>query len=315
MRPPRILSALFCLTVLVVMAGCRQPGSPSGASVTQTASPAVTARHAPRTYLGIREPGAPPSYSPVARFVKAVGYQPQLVLYYSGWGENFQTAFAEQLHAHGSEPLVQIEPTDISLAAIAAGRYDAYLRSYAGQVRAYGHPVVIGFAHEMNGAWYSWGWRHTAPATWVEAWRHVVTVFRRQGASNVTWLWTVNRSQPGLGPLPDYWPGSNYVTWVGIDSYYYWPRDTFQSNFAPTIKQVRAITRKPILLAETAIGQISGQATKIPNLFAGIRRDHLLGLVWYDVHQTDPPVHQDWRLEGHPAAIAAFRKGLAARKS
>ena len=26
----------------------------------------------------------------------------------------------------------------------------------------------------------------------MAAWRHIVTVFRQQGADNVTWLWTVN---------------------------------------------------------------------------------------------------------------------------
>ena len=38
----------------------------------------------------------------------------------------------------------------------------------------------------------SWGYRHTSPAAFVAAWRHVVNVFRAQGAYNVTWLWTIN---------------------------------------------------------------------------------------------------------------------------
>ena len=44
----------------------------------------------------------------------------------------------------------------------------------------------------MNGTWYSWGYRHTSPAVFVAAWRHIVTVFRAAGARNVTWLWTIN---------------------------------------------------------------------------------------------------------------------------
>ena len=58
--------------------------------------------------------------------------------------------------------------------------------------RRTGRAVIIGFGHEMNGYWYSWGYRHTSPAVFVAAWRHIVTVFRQQGADNVTWLWTVN---------------------------------------------------------------------------------------------------------------------------
>jgi hypothetical protein len=46
------------------------------------------------------------------------------------------------VHAHHAEPFVQMEPVGASLAAIAAGKYDRYLQTYAGQVRAFGHPVT-----------------------------------------------------------------------------------------------------------------------------------------------------------------------------
>jgi hypothetical protein len=94
--------------------------------------------------------GAPPGYGPVAEFAQAAGRQPNLVGYYSGWAEPFDTSFAEMIHKHGVIPFVQIDPTDASVAAIAAGTYDGYLRSYADSVRDFGHAVVIGFGHEMN---------------------------------------------------------------------------------------------------------------------------------------------------------------------
>ena len=68
--------------------------------------------------------------------------------------------FAVAAARHHAVPLVQIDPTGIRLRAIAAGRYDAYLRSYAAAVRAYGGRVVLSFGHEMNGNWYSWGYHH-----------------------------------------------------------------------------------------------------------------------------------------------------------
>lgn len=73
-----------------------------------------------------------------------------------------------------------------------------------------------------------------------------------------------------------------------------------------------ALTTKPVLLSETSIGPIAGQARYIPDLFAGISQYHLRGLVWFDVAQHDPPVHQNWRLEGNPAAVAAFRRAASA---
>ena len=317
MRPGAAVAALICLALL---AGCRQPGFPSAgqpsaglptAGLPATAPAPITLSASPGSYLGVYENGAPLSYRPVATFAKAVRRQPRLAMYFSGWNDDFQIRFAQQAHAHGVIPLVQMEPTNISLAAIAAGRYDAYLISYADQVRAYGHPVVISFAHEMNGWWYSWGYGHTSPKVWVKAWRHLVTVFRQQGAVNVTWLWAIDRSPLVLSVVPRYWPGASYVNWVGIDGYYFQPSDTFQTIFAPVIRKVRTFTNKPIFLAETAAGPVSGQAVKVTDLFAGIREHHLLGLLWYDVAQHDGPYHQDWRLEGHAAALTAFRRGLS----
>ena len=58
---------------------------------------------------------------------------------------------------------------------------------------------------------------------------------------------------------------------------------------------------------------MAGQAAKIPGLFAGIRRDHLLGLIYFDVTQHRGLYHQDWRLDDHPAAVAAFRAGVRSR--
>ena len=94
---------------------------------------------------------------------------------------------------------MQWDPTDASIAGIAAGSYDPYLRTFADSVRDFGRPVVIGFGHEMNATWYSWGYGHVPAATFVAAWRHIVTLFRDQGADNVTWLWTINADRPAPG--------------------------------------------------------------------------------------------------------------------
>jgi mannan endo-1,4-beta-mannosidase len=267
--------------------------------------------HAPASYLGVYAPGTPRAYGHVAGFAAMAGERPNLVGYYSGWYEPFASSFARLVRRHGAATVVQIDPTDISLRAIAAGDYDSYLRSYADSVRDFGHPVVIGFGHEMNGTWYSWGYGHVPAAVFVAAWRHIVTVFRAQGADNVTWMWTINDDARGTGPVRSWWPGRNYVTWVGIDGYYVRPSDTFAGVFGSTIDQVRAFTSKPVLLAETAAGPAAGQAAKIGDLFAGVRRYHTLGLVWFDYAQDDGIYRQDWQIPSHSPAQAAFQRGIS----
>ena len=94
---------------------------------------------------------------------------------------------------------------------------------------------MLSFAPEPNGNWYSWGWSHTPPTVWIAAWRHVVNVFRADGAHNVTWVWTMNVPFKGSGPISDYWPGASYVSEVGIDGYFVHPTDTFSSLFGPIV--------------------------------------------------------------------------------
>ena len=264
------------------------------------------------SYLGVYASGLPASYAGVTAFTNATGARPDMVMYYSGWYVPFPASFAITTADKGAVPLVQMDPDGISIAAIASGRYDGYLSQYAEAVRAYRHPVILGFGHEMNGNWYSWGYRNTRPATFVAAWRHIVTLFRALGARNVTWLWTVNvinNTQAGKIPNPTpWWPGNSYVTWVGIDGYYLKPSWQFAPLFGPTVAAVRALTAKPILVGETGATPNAGQPAKIADLFAGIRTYGLLGFVWFD--STDYK-GQEFGISS-PAAIAAFSKGASA---
>ncbi len=263
----------------------------------------------PASYLGAFASGVPKSYAPIESLAHATGVQPNIALYYSGWREKFQFAFAMQAAGNGAVPFIQIDPAGVSLAAVVAGGYDTYLETFATGVASYGaktgHGVIIGFGHEVNGYWYPWGYRHTSPAVFVAAWRHIVTVFRQQGADDVTWLWTINviDRRGGIPSPAPWWPGSSYVTWVGIDGYSLKTSWTFAPLFGPTIKAVRKLTLDPILISETAAGPAAGQPAKIANLFAGVRAYGLLGFVWFDANG-----HQDFRLTS-PAARAAYSRG------
>jgi hypothetical protein len=298
--------AAAAVTLAVVLPS---PAKPAGHGPTRPAGGRFALPATPASYVGWYPAGVPRSYAGVSAVSAATGVKPALVPYYSGWFEPFQASFATAAARDGAVPVVQMNPDGVRVAAIASGRYDDYLRRYARAVRAYHRPVIVSFGHEMNGDWYSWGYKRTSPAAFVAAWRHIVSLFRAAGTQNVTWLWTVNIiDDPHYGKIPNparWWPGRKYVTWVGIDGYYYHPSTAFNSLFGPTIAAVRQITGAPILIAETAAVPAAGQPAKIADLFAGVRLYGLLGFVWFDV--THP---ENWRLSS-PAAIAAFRQGAA----
>ncbi|MGD0378119.1 MAG: glycosyl hydrolase [Streptosporangiaceae bacterium] len=309
-RPIRVVTtgAVILVLAALTVAATRhdKPSDPTAQPVPGTLP------HTPGTYLGVYTAQVPVSYAGVTSFTTTTGVRPNVITYYSGWYEPFQTRFATTAAKQGAVTLVQIEPTHVSLAAIASGKYDGYLSAYAAAVRSYRHPVILSFGHEMNGSWYTWGHRHASPAEFVAAWRHIVSLFRALGAGNVTWLWTINIIDKQKDAIPDpapWWPGSSYVTWVGIDGYYLKPSWQFAPLFGPTIAAVRELTRAPILIAETGAVPAAGQPAKIADLFAGINAYGLLGFVWFN--STDV---QDFKIEGNAAAVAAFRQGAKTYK-
>ena len=308
MRRRLVLLMALAIAASVALAVARgvASGAPSGPTVARSSLPPRLA-----SYLGVYERGPPHTYQPVIDFAKTAGRHPNLVGYYSGWGEPFARSFAETVRRHGAVTILQMDPTYASIPAIAAGSYDRYLRSFADSVRSFGHPVVIGFGHEMNADWYSVGIR---PCPGADV-RGGVAAHRVAVPPPGRWQRHLAvDDQPGpFQHRPDRLmvAGGAYVTWVGIDGYYYRPSSTFATVFGQTIAQVRALTSKPLLLSETAVGPQAGQPTKIQGLFDGMREYQTLGLVWFDIAQHQGIYHQDWRIEDSQSAAAAFRRGAS----
>jgi mannan endo-1,4-beta-mannosidase len=303
---------VIAVVVIIVVAAVGAGAYLHNRSTNSTGPLPVQLPAATGAYLGVYTHGLPDSYSGVAAFNSATQAKPDVVMYYSGWFVPFPAKFATTVANNGAVPLVQMDPDNISVSDIASGRYDGYLSAYAEAVHAYRHPVVISFGHEMNGTWYSWGYKQTSAAVFVAAWRHIVKLFRVLGARNVTWMWTVNivnHAHGGTIPSPGrWWPGGSYVNWVGIDGYYLKPSWKFAPLFGPTITAVRKLTLDPILVAETGAVPAAGQPAKIADLFSGIHQYGLLGFVWFN---STTRTGQHFGLAS-PAAVDAFRKGASA---
>lgn len=151
----------------------------------------------------------------------------------------------DQVAAQGGMLLLTLEPreglapvTD-EVAAALATRLDGY--------NCQGVPVIVRFAHEMNGSWYPWGQQ---PNDYVTAFRRVAAAVHA-GAPGSAMMWAPNygggypftggrhATAPGTadGAVLDtdgdgaltaaddayapYWPGDDAVDWVGM-SLYHW---------------------------------------------------------------------------------------------
>lgn len=200
----------------------------------------------------------------------------------------------------------------LRLSTIAAGEHDDYIATFARAVEALGEPVMIRFGHEMNNP--ASPFAETANGNqrgdYRAAFRHVHDTFDALGAYNVSWVWAPNILLPDAESLERYYPGDDYVDWVGVDGYSY-PRagcDSPSEVFDATLADVQSFTAKPLMLSEVAVAEeCPDKARWIEDFVAWLdERPEVLGFIWW--HRTTEGL--DYRLDSSPAALTAFRGSL-----
>lgn len=195
--------------------------------------------------------------------------------------------------------------------AIANGTYDDYLRFWARGMKKLRSKVYIRFAHEFNGNWYNWGGpvNNNSPAKFKRMWRHVVDVFRSEGARNVKWVWSPLVEDPQYAPrFERYWPGSRYVDVMGLSGFNWgstvpewggWR--SFKEIFKKPVKRIKRLSKKPLWITE--IGSASQGGSKhrwVRSMFRTARKwKRLKAIVWYDQDKE-----KDWSTA---SASSAFR--------
>ncbi|WP_199550101.1 glycoside hydrolase family 26 protein [Streptomyces sp. N35] len=315
MKPLRTVAIPLTLGALLLgVAGCGAGASNAAGSMNAdtASSDAYNIKpllHPDKKYLGMAADGIPGSLKPVDEFSKAAGKNPNLVGYFVAWNTPFNSAEAKDIWAKGALPFMNWEPFDASLSSIAAGKSDAYIRDYAKNVRKLDVPIAMTFGHEMNGNWYPWGSGKASAKDFVAAWKHVHDLFKDEGASNVIWTWSANITLP----VPDvklkpYWPGDDYVDWVGVVGYYVKNGpSTFKSLYGSTMDEIRTFTQKPFLIPETGSEPGSRKASDINSLFQGVAsRDDVLGFIWFNINKES-----NWRIDSGPQAEKTFRTNAA----
>jgi Glycosyl hydrolase family 26/LexA-binding, inner membrane-associated putative hydrolase len=278
----------------------------------------VPAPAAARTVsIGAYISGADNHPSMIDDFNTQVGRQAAFVVTYKDWEQApFVGEQLDGIWSHGAVPVVTWEPWTSSggrvpLKLIARGAYDGYVADAARAAANWGEPLMVRFGQEMNGDWFPWGSRARA---FKAAWRHLVGVFRRHGAHNVRWIWNpyVN-SRGGRLPFTKYFPGGKWVDWVGLDVINWggaFPWRTFRQIAARSYQELRKLTRKPMILAETGSGEQGGSkahwlSTMLRRHIPRMRRIRAIAF-W---SENDP--RGDLRVDSSSAALEALRNALS----
>jgi hypothetical protein len=216
------------------------------------AAPAIPAGS--RFYLGVDS-----SHAAIAGFDRASGLSQPAVL--GGYTKGDDGSVADVLTTvrtfPGTIPMVSWG-VDFTGGKVADGSQDAYLRTQAKAVAAYGKPVFLRLDWEMNGSWYpEWDSAAVSPQAYIASWRHIWKVFQQQGATNAAFVWCPNVGDLGGQHWTAWYPGDEYVDWVGLDAYLQ-PSDDTAYVSGPggldALAEFAESTDQPAMLAEWAPG-------------------------------------------------------------
>ena len=125
-------------------------------------------------------------------------------------------------------------------AAVAAGEYDHNIQELVDFLKEFSHvPFLIRIGYEFDGSWNSY-----EPVSFRRAWRRIVDQLRANDVTNFATVLATYRLDIPDEVWEEYWPGDEYVDWLG---YSYWSGGTF-SDKALDFARAKG---KPIFIAES----------------------------------------------------------------
>lgn len=199
--------------------------------------------------------------------------------------------------------------------------------------------MFLDFGNEMNAEWSihsgsnNGGGETTGygdplvpdgPERFIDAWRHVHHIFSAVGAGNISWVFAPNAANVPWyewNHMENYYPGDEYVDWLGLDGYNFgtagssWGSRwiTFEEIFnPPSYRQLEMLMEsypgKPFVIAEMASTEEGGnKATWILDAYNVIKEQfpRIHAVNWFNINKET-----DWRFDSSPESLAAFQQAL-----
>jgi Beta-mannanase len=264
-------------------------------------------------------------------------------------GIRFPVEACRTLHAEGIVPLVGIMPWSTrrqgqpesvyTLERILRGDFDWELTRCAEDVRALGFPIMIEFGPEVNGSWFPWngvwngrdadeyGERGVAdgPERFRDAYRHIVDIFRANGARDVTWVFHAaldGAPQEAWNEPRNYYPGDAWVDWIGVSLY-----GRLRNNGAGNLNEpldaleraylmlLRVSPQRPMALLEfgTTEHGAKEKARWIDGLFREIRSGRytrIKAVSWWNKPRRPDGKRSHLEIDSSRESLDAYRKGV-----
>lgn len=272
-----------------------------------------------------------PTQENVDAFEALQGRHAEYIEYYAIWPASWATVegFADIAADNGSTLFVTWQPNGYTAPDINAGKADTYIRKFASDIKNYPHEVWLRPLHEANGGdWYSWAVGNSSKKNTdenvAEAFRHIVTIFKSVGVTNVKWVWTTNGQNMSGGNPTSFagtYPGDEWCDYISIDGYNFgtfhtvansgWASSwqTFKQVISPAYAALADID-KPLFIAEFGSSESGGDKAKwTRDAFASLSTTfpRIFALMIFSMNDANG----DWRINTTEASLQAWKECVA----
>lgn len=243
-----------------------------------------------------------------------------------GQMSGFPKEWCDNVYDAGAVPHITWEPWDFdractkfSLDKITIGKCDDYIRSFAKDVKAYGKQIFLRWAQEMNGFWYPWDGSHNFndPSRYIDAYRHIRDIFTEEGVTNIAWVWSpeITGDLAIDDPIYDfrnYYPGDEYVDWVGMDGLNFGPTQdaasewkSFYDLFSEAYNNLKeAYPYKPMMICTMGSAELGGnKAEWVKDAFSNVKSMNKIKIIsLFNIEKE-----ANWCIDSSDESLESFR--------
>ncbi len=244
---------------------------------------------------------------------QTLNHEFKIIHWFTSWDTPLEPDLIKRILDLQRIPLITWQARNQSVADIAAGVHDTYIRTWAKGVATLEKDIYLRPFPEMNGNWTPW---HGHPENLIAAWRRMVDIFREEGATNARWVWSPNVTDEPATPdnrMELYYPGTGYVDVLALDGYNwgttrsYTAWKEFDTIFQSAYKRITALGTQRVWIAEVASTEHGGDKGEwVKNMLASTSFSRINALVWFNENKET-----DWRMESSQDSLAAFRAWFA----
>ncbi len=136
------------------------------------------------------------------------------------WGDNDYNASLQLSSSNYSNMALAIGLSFVNHEEkIADGTHDSYINKLADFLLSLGkRPVFLRIAYEFDGE----PWNHYDQKSTITAYRRIVDMLRERGVNNTAYVWQSTGFMSSVEQLEDWYPGDDYVDWLGVSFFNYW---------------------------------------------------------------------------------------------